>query len=371
MPVAPRCILLASLVALGHAAASRAEPPRPRLVHGQVLFPDGGSPLGLRARIIDGAEADTFDIRADGSFTLRLTGVRCDSVEIGIDSGTGSLSRYHPTSVRIASSRFGEHVPAMLERLGPHPELWEPDPLPPDSVRVVLVPRRFTIEGGTYTGRSIPIAASAALGAAGRRGRFWRVSRSGREPARPVAWPEGSFPLDVALHTGGGITEADTAAFWVAARQLERDLGLALFRPAARDAIASDAWRVAVRIVPASAEAGTTFLSWGGLGVVTGASIELRTAALLHDEHIVTHELLHTLGVGHSPWRPSVMGAARDTVSRATPEDVAHTQLLYRLLRAHVDGRATHGLGDVAAASDRGDPATACAAVALVTSPPP
>jgi hypothetical protein len=368
VPFTPRLALLAVLVA--PILEQPAEAPGNPVLHGLLLLPDGGSAAGLRAYIRAGAAADSADIAADGSFTVPLAEVRCDSVDIEIDSPPGGPRRYHVAYARMrvtarpsASTRIDE------PSSGPAPLPLDVAPATRDSIRIVLVPTTFTIGAGTHAGTTVPISIGDVAGAATQRMRFWRVSRAARGYGSPVSWSDSSFPLPVALD--GGPTR-DTAAFWAIARQLERDIGRPLFRPAPLPRHADDeSGHVVVRFDAGSHSAGMTFITYDNWGTVYHASVELRSTELLRDPRVVTHELVHALGAGHAPWWPSVMGAPEYTTNRATAADAAHTQLLYAVRRAHIEGRATHGLAEAAAARRPIPlaPATGCAADAPATIP--
>ena len=101
---------------------------------------------------------------------------------------------------------------------------------------------------------------------------------------------------------------------------------------------------------PAEDTPGITFITYDGRGDVFDATIAIRSAMLLSDPRIITHELLHALGFGHAAGWVSVMSTAYQSVPRATAADVAYAQLFYRLRRAHVEQRATHGI--LASAAD-------------------
>jgi hypothetical protein len=288
------------------------------------------------------------DVGADGGFTIRLENVSCDSVALEIDVAPGVARRYHPSLVRMRIVRGASSSERDTSGVsGPQPLRWDIDPPPRDSLRVVLVPTSFTIRGGTYNGTTVPISIDAAMSDSEQRSPFWRVSRTERGYGAPVAWSERAFPLPVVFQPGRrSPSAADTARFWATARRLERDFGQRLFRPGRADTSGGEAGQLVVRIDPGSHAAAMTFVTWDNWGTIHQASIELRSAALLHDERIVSHELMHALGVSHAPWRPSVTGTRYDSLARATAADVAYTQLLYRIRRAHVTGRATHGLLD-------------------------
>jgi hypothetical protein len=155
---------------------------------------------------------------------------------------------------------------------------------------------------------------------------------SGRGPKTLLGWHPARLPIAIAFdrdQSSSPITAPDSVAFWDIARVLEADLGMRLFRPAGVDD--PDAVRVEVR--PGTSE-GHTFTSSTGDGDVNDGTLLFRAPSTLRDPHVVTHELLHLLGFGHSVSWPSVAVPARGTEARLTPHDVAYVQLAIRLRRA-------------------------------------
>jgi hypothetical protein len=248
----------------------------------------------------------------------------CDSVEIRVDTPEGSTRRYHRVVAQIP-------VPA------------RPDSL--ETLRIVLVPTRWAIQGGTYAGTVIPIDVDAAVAPRNERARYWRISRSAYGSGIPVAWPEARIPIPVAVHGRfGSLRPSDSTAFWRIARQLEADFGRTLFRPSPFDPTREEAWSITVTVDPTSDTPGITFITHDALGTLYEATVGIRSSILLRDERIVTHELVHALGFGHSVGWYSVMGSPSQAPSGATAADVAYAQLLYRLRRVHTEQRATHGI---------------------------
>ena len=93
---------------------------------------------------------------------------------------------------------------------------------------------------------------------------------------------------------------------------------------------------IIVSIDPRLATAGRGNWAAQGGEIVAGV-IYLQSVDLIRDQRnagIVAHELMHTLGFGHTcSWR-TVVAADRCPTRRAdapTPDDVAHAQLLLRL----------------------------------------
>jgi hypothetical protein len=203
------------------------------------------------------------------------------------------------------------------------------------SLRIVLVPRVWRIDAGTYAGREIRIDADAAMRRAGAGSSlmFWHlVPVSGTGPRTLLGWPNEKFPLHIAFDHDGSpsaVSAADSIAFWTAARQMERDLGRTLFTPARMaDTVATLV--VPVEIRPQSAE-GQTLITWNDTGDAYEGTIVLRSEAALRDPAVVTHELLHLLGFGHTLAWPSIERPSGGPETGLTPDDVAYVQLAWRL----------------------------------------
>jgi hypothetical protein len=196
---------------------------------------------------------------------------------------------------------------------------------------VALLPARWTIRGGSYDGRTVPLRPADAL-----RTRFWRLTREGHA----VGWPDESpLPTTVLGADGAPVASIDSVAFWTIADSLAADWGRPLFRPAAPAQAL-----VVVRIVPTLGEAGLTDASWDGDGTIPAAHVALRGRGFLyHDRRVVAHELLHALGFGHTTLWPSLLHPVRQT-PRATPEDVAHGQVVEAMRRLRRRGLPVVGL---------------------------
>ena len=297
----------------------------PRLLHGRVLLPDDGSPLGLRAYVAAPTYLDSVDVDATGGFVFALPSLNCDSLDIRIDPSGELPGRYHEVRLRVP-------VPSRSDSAGA------------ETIRALLIPTAFTIAGGTYAGTSVPIVVDAALAGPREKTRYWRVSRRSAYGV-PVGWPDDRFPVPVAVvgHLSA-LPTRDSASFWAIARQLERDFGRTLFRPTSLDSAESEGWSVTLSLDPQERASGTTYITYDGHGDLYNAAIAIRSSLLFSDQRLVTHELLHVLGFGHAVGWHSVMNSSYQSAARATASDVAYAQLFYRLRRVHVEQRATHGV---------------------------
>ena len=212
---------------------------------------------------------------------------------------------------------------------------------------IALVPKSFRIAAGSYQGQVIPIDAAAAMSRVGSTAPFWRlVPYSGDGPRKLLGWRESDLPLRIAFareRSSEAITAADSIAFWEIAQRMERDLGRALFIPADASADTARAGFIRVQVHPQAAE-GHTFVAWAQSGDASEGVLIFRRSSILRDAHVVTHELVHLLGFGHSGSWPTVSQPSAGTQPGLTPQDVAHIQLAYLLRRLQHDIRARPGL---------------------------
>jgi hypothetical protein len=232
-------------------------------------------------------------------------------------------SRYHAVHLRVAAQR----------------ELQD--------LRIALVPTTWRIDAGTYAGREMPIDAERAMRRTARGGPFWRLAPiSGRGPRKILGWPLADLPLRIAFNRSRSnepITEDDSVQFWATAAQFERDLGASVFVPADMRGDTTVSNFVPVEIGAQGGE-GHTFVSFGQAGDAQDGVLLFRQAATLRNAHVVTHELAHLLGFGHSSSWATVAEPIGGREPRLTPEDVAYMQLAMRLRRLQQETGARPGL---------------------------
>lgn len=287
-------------------------------VRGRVYPADGAAPPPARVVIVrrtglggargDTVWTDTVWTDAAGCFRAPLPddwdGTADVRVELSGGAGTGPAT--YP-AVAVAG------VPATrLHTLG-----------------IVLLPARWAPAAGSHAGTSVPVRAAAARG-------FWRFAVSAAGVWRPVGWAD-DVVRTVAFEASpsgapGAPPNADTAAFWAAARALGDVWGRPLFRPAPPGADAD----VTVHVTPGLSALGLTTLAYdAGDGVIGGAHVEFRTPAAAADPRVVAHELLHALGFGHVRGWPSVLAPTGAWGATApTAADVAYGQLFEGARRA-------------------------------------
>lgn len=290
------------------------------IVAGRFITLDGGPPPRMRLEVRAGQVRESIAVDG-GSFSKRAELPLEVDVELGAAAITDTAA-YQTINLLIAPQR----------------EL--------QTLVIVLVPTAVRLQGGTYAGREVAIDARKALRRSGPSAPFWRlVPISGRGPRKLLGWRYGDFPLRIAFdrsRSNEPITDLDSIAFWAIARQMEQDLGAPFFVPA-QMADSGGRGVVPVEITAQQSEA-HTFVSWAQEGDANNAVMLFRREATLRDSHVVTHELVHLLGFGHSAaWR-TIAQPAGSPEPRLTPDDVAYMQLAMRLRRIQDTSGARPGL---------------------------
>jgi hypothetical protein len=183
----------------------------------------------------------------------------------------------------------------------------------------------WIIQAGSYAGDTVTIDRSLATR---KSSRFWRLSNI-RNDGRIVAWNPSSLPARVAF--GSLLIAADdSTAFWEILRQMEQDMGMHLFEPASLESSDESKDEIVVDLKYEPGTEGKTLITWSTSGAPYDARVFLKSAASLHDSRVVTHEMMHALGFGHTAAWPSVMGPSASGPSRLTPTDVAYAQAAFR-----------------------------------------
>ncbi len=299
-------------------------------IRGRLWAADGSSTAGLRVTAHAGAWTDSASTDAEGRFVVpRPNALGGDSVRVVVDAAGARV--FHPS---VASLGRGE---------------WH------EEVRMVLLPRRWTIRAGTHAGQTVEVSATRGFAPTcrGCTSGFFRRGVPARVGARSTvpAWRPGSFPLRVAFdheYTSEAISGRDSAAFWSDVAELERDLGEHLFRPA-RFSEADPVEDAPEDLVLVWVERG---LRSAGLGSVAYSGGDIGYGSVRFDDAmaftrpgapgLIAHEMVHTLGIGHTcAWHSVVADVARCPERRApsaTPEDAAYVQVhlaMGALQRAH------------------------------------
>jgi hypothetical protein len=179
----------------------------------------------------------------------------------------------------------------------------------------------WTIPGGSYAGQTVAINTSSANG---KRSKFWRLS-SINGKRRIVGWNPSSLPARVAFRPGLGVTSADSAAFWSILAGMEEDFGMRLFVPALLERGSDPDDVIVIDVKSMGNDDGMTLVTWSSHGSLYDPRVYLRSTSLLRDQRIVTHEMMHALGFGHTSAWTSVMNVHFGP-ARVTAEDVAYAQ---------------------------------------------
>ncbi|HEX8696065.1 MAG TPA: hypothetical protein VF746_26855 [Longimicrobium sp.] len=324
---------LAGAAAQADSAAARAPA---AVLAGRVIPADDGDPRGLRVFARAGAFADSAGVDSLGRFAVPLPAeLAGDTVELAVDAADPAARAFHPAVVRLGRYQVeAEH-------------------------EIVLLPLRWKVRGGRYAGQEVEVRLARAFERACERcsSFYRRATERAAEPGRTSlqAWPEERFPLRVAFDrewSGERVSARDSAAFWRHAEELEEVFGADVFRPAVYgDALPGDDGGphdvILVWIDPemhresglGSAIAFGGEIEYGDLRLGRG-SLSSPDAA----EGLVPHELMHTLGFGHTcAWRSVLADVRRCPGQRAptaTAEDVAYVQLAARLRALQRERRA-------------------------------
>jgi hypothetical protein len=285
------------------------------VVRGRLLTIDGEVPAGMQVRFVAPEFADSVVVGPDGRFEFRPPATYPGLAELWIRAADRQSTQFHPMLARLTARQTG-------------PEL-----------RAIVVPTAWTIRSGTYSGVTLSLSADAAL-------RRWRgtapFARSaayrGRRTSRVVGWPPDAFPLPVAFvreGTRSGISAADSAAFWESVGQLDRQLGMSLFRPADTTALGNGRVGVEVVVDPRIPPSAVTWASWVPSGDLNDARVAVRSPSDFRNAALVAHEMVHALGFGHAlEWRSVMTRTASASVKALTVEDVAYVQLIHRVRAA-------------------------------------
>lgn len=290
------------------------------IVSGGFLTMDGRAAPEMRLEVGTGSASERVAIES-GQFSKRVelppeADVDVRAMPVGDES-------YHPVHLRVRSQR----------------DLRD--------LRIVLIPRSWRIDAGTYLGQSSGVDAVRAMTPSTSGAPFWRLAPiSGRGLRTLLGWRESDLPVHVAFdrrRSSERIEPADSVAFWAIVSQMQRDLGVTLFVP---DDMSGDTTRVnfaRIEITSQIAE-GHTFVSWTQSGDINDGVIQFRHAATLRESGVVTHELLHLLGFGHSTSWPTISRPTGGREARLTLEDVAYVQLAMRLRQLQQRTGAKPGL---------------------------
>lgn len=241
------------------------------------------------------------------------------------------------------------------------------------GLAVVLVPGLWQVAAGSFAGVTSPISVDALVErvCAGCSGFLNRAGA--RAPFAPFRWPAPSFPLRVAFDRGWSserVSARDSAAFWREAKQLEADLGLDLFSPATLREIGDDPARAILVYADhrLGRISGLGSVGADAAGSIVTANLAVRSFRLIHEPGapgLAAHELMHTLGFGHTcAWRSVLADHGRCGALRsatATAEDAAYVQMVLAVHAAAGEVGARHPWVPTLEALAGGLPATVAA----------
>src|SRR5687768_263981 len=104
-----------------------------------------------------------------------------------------------------------------------------------------------------------------------------------------------------------------------------------LFTPFVWDGDSVSNGRIVVALKPSLRADGKSYLMWNADGSVFDGAVFFRTPRQARDPRVVSHELMHVLGFGHTRAWHSLMTTTAHSVAAPSVEDVAYAQLAVRL----------------------------------------
>src|SRR5258706_217817 len=188
----------------------------------------------------------------------------------------------------------------------------------------------WTIEAGAYAGLRIPLHFEPAFGARGKREHFWRLAGDARRISAIVGWKSTRYPIPIAFRHQGfsrAISPSDSAAFWSIITEMNTDFGVDLFRPAT---IGNEdpPDMIVVDLSDMRSIDGLSRETWTPWGELFDVRVTFRDVETLRSRRVVTHEMMHALGFGHTMvWRSVLNPRESNDAERVTPEDVAYAEL--------------------------------------------
>jgi len=276
---------------------------------------------------VHGLSVDSVNIGSDGKASLIPTRALPDSFDIVIDAQNVSSRLYHPTVARVSRN----------------------DALA--GLRVVLVPRSWSVEKGIFANQKVSIDLGLAYkpSASGNSSFYPRLfSTDGR-----AVWqydifslPFENMPIPAVLDrrlSNAPLTAVDSVAIWDRLNEQERRFGRDMFFPA--NALSVDtlnALRVVLFDNPNATFSGSAGFTVSNYGIIGGGNIFAYSrmySGIMYG--ITSHEVTHVLGFGHTcSWRTVMVSGCPGTPNpgsfeasfEATTGDVAYIELFYRVV---------------------------------------
>lgn len=330
--LAARVVLgLGCVAALGGTSASRAPVCAAAGVGsfafgGRLITADGAPPDGLHVVATDATGRYEAIVDSSGVFVGALPCSPTGYVTLRVFSDSAA-PRYHPSVVTVSAGSMSS------------------------PARIVVIPDVWRVRGGAFDGREVRIDPVRAVSRYGDAAGYWRVTRRGRYPGRPLTWVADSFPVRVAFRHQRGdpqISPNDSAAFWRQVTELETLIGRKLFRPASFEEVDAGADGIFVTVSRGMSAAGRTFITHDETGRIYEALVTVSRREYLGESGVTGHELLHALGFGHTGAWPSVMGQSTAGSESPSVEDVAYAQLYYAISALQRDREADFGILEAA-----------------------
>ena len=342
-------LLLTTLITIASALPAAAQ--EGPVLRGRVVTADGVPTAGMRVQARWQGPQDTVPRRdsatvdSAGRFRMPLPDSLPDTLTVIVDAADPALRTHHPALARVPRGQVRDREHGFI-----------------------LAPREWIVVAGHYAGRRVAVSPERArqptcAGCSG----FWIRMGGLRGGPGFQGWLSTRFPLRVAFERGASVplgAAPDSAAFWRAAAGVEAALGMDLFRPVTFAQTLPRTMEddpddvVLVRIDRTLTTGGLTTMV-GSRGNVQYAGLALQRASAVLERDgldLVQHELMHVLGLGHTcAWRSVLADVTRcpgRSAPAPTPEDVAYTQLLYRVRELQRSGTLRWGL-DVAMDADR------------------
>jgi hypothetical protein len=224
----------------------------------------------------------------------------------------------------------------------------------PSAIHVVPIPRIFRVSGGAFDGTDVALDLVAAVTpptAACTPVSTVNCSSFIRSDRGVAVQDWATRPVPLVLDRVGSdvaITEADSIKIWEGVAALEAAVGQTLFVPASASLFSFDAERrplgaVAVALVTSlSVGTGNTLSSINSTRAeYTRGRITLGAPfGAFTPRNLVVHELMHTMGIGHTCAWPSPMGSYGCPIVPLTARDVAMIQLRQRVRSVEATVRA-------------------------------
>jgi hypothetical protein len=285
----------------------------PLTLRGRIFSADGDPLDDLIVHATIGERTESVRVLADRFAVLLPYRAALEGIELRVESSSGT-GRFLPMHLRTSSGQR--------------------------EIAVALIPREWRLRTGSFAGSVVAIDLRRAFAPSCRTcSSFYRYLEhaEGVLRARTAAWPEEALPLRVSFTAGDSldaVTAADSAAFWRSADAFDRAFGADLLQPAG-PLPADRTLRVAIDPRQLNSGESTTAMQ---AQEIFGAEITFQRHGMIAGPlgtYLVTHELLHALGFGHTcSWR-SVLADTRSCPSMhadwLTPEDVAYVQLVRRV----------------------------------------